>query len=169
MEESEVISKLNISFLNGRVIDVYHVAVDPKTGVVHEQDMDFQLENGTIINISDNDLGCKKEDIGKDKQIKMITAFRRSIEICRSDNPVIGIFPTPDDPDNSPIICGIIRKIVEPSEEKYKRFERYATLDVGIGQLLLVLFKDHKEDFSFFHEGDCVWIKGGGLTLWQVI
>lgn len=168
MVESEDISKLNISFLKGRVIDVYHVAVDPKTGVVHEQDIDFQLENGTIINISDNDLGCKKEDIGKEKRIQMITAFRRSIEICRSDNPVIGIFSTPDDPDNSPIICGIIRRIIKPSEERYKQFRRYATLDIGIGQLLLVLFKDHKEDFSFFHEGDCVRIKGGRLMVWQV-
>jgi len=156
MLERVDISKLNISFLKGRVIEVYHLAVDPNTGNVYEQDIDFQLENGTIINISDNDLGFKKEDIGQEKSVKMMTAFRISIEKCSSDNPEIGIFLNPLNQYQSPKICGIIRKIVEPSEEKYRQFERYATLDVGIGQIFLVLFKDHKEDFSIFHEGDCV-------------
>jgi len=32
--------------------------------------------------------------------------------------------------------------------------------DVGIGQILLVLFKDHNEDFSIFHEGDCASLTG---------
>ena len=136
MLDNEIISKLNISFLKGRVIDVLPTTYDSDTGAIWEQDILFQLNTGITIPLSDNDLGCKKEDIGQEKSIQMMTAFRTSIEICRSDNPVIGIFPTPDDPDNSPIICGIIRKIVEPSEEKYKRFERYATLDVGIGQTL---------------------------------
>jgi hypothetical protein len=124
MIESEVISKLNISFLKGRVIEVYHVAVDPNTGIVYEQDLDFQLENGTVINISDNDLACKKEDIGQEKSIQMMTALRMSIEKYVCDNPKIGIFPTLNDSENSPIICGIIKKIVEPSEEKYKQFRR---------------------------------------------
>jgi hypothetical protein len=169
MLESENISKFNIRFLKGRVIEIFHIAVDPNTGIVYEQDVDFQLENKLIINISDNDLGCKKEDIGQEKSIQMMTAFRTSIEKCDRENPKIGIFPNPVNPSHSPIICGIIRNIVEPSEEKYKQFRRYATLDIGIGQLLIVLFKNHKEDFSQFHDGDCVLIKDGLLTVINVM
>jgi len=168
MLESEVISKLDISYFKGQVINVEPITFDEDTGVIWEQDADFQLENGIIIPLSDNDLGFKKEDVGLEKSIKMMTAFRMSIEKCNSDNPKIGISLNPANPDYSPIICGIIKKIVEPSEEKYKQFRRYATLDVGIGQILLVLFKDHKEDFSIFHEGDCVLIRGGGLDVLSV-
>jgi len=169
MIKSDVISKLNIDFLKGRIIDVIPITYDDDTGSIWEQDIDFQLESGTIINISDNDVGCKKEDIGQEKRIQMMTALRMSIEKCQSHTSEIGIFLNPDNPDYSPIICGMIKKMIEPSEEKYKQFRRYATLDIGIGQILLVLFKDHKEDFSVFHEGDCVVIKGGGLTVLQVV
>jgi hypothetical protein len=168
MIEREVISKLNISFFKGRVINVEPITFDEDTGGIWEQDADFQLENGIIIPLSDNDLGLKKEDVGQEKSVKMMTAFRMSIEKCNRDNPEIGIFVDPANPDYSPIICGIIRKIVEPSEEKYQQFRRYASLDIGIGQLLLVLFKDHREDFSIFHEGDCVLIRGGGLDVLSV-
>jgi hypothetical protein len=160
MLESEDILKFNISFLTGRVIDVEPITFDSDTGDIWEQDILFQLNTGITIPLSDNDLGCKKEDIGQEKSIQIATAFRTSIEICGNSNSKMGIFPNRIYPGHSPKICGVIKKIVEPSEERYKQFRRYATLDVGIGQILLVLFKDHKEDFSIFHEGDCVSFTG---------
>jgi len=158
--DNEIISKLNISFLKGRVIDVLPTTYDSDTGVIWEQDILFQLNTGITIPLSDNDLGCKKEDIGQEKSIQMMTAFRRSIHKCGSANPKIGIFLNPFNSVHSPKICGVLQKIVEPSEERYKQFRRYAILDVGIGQILLVLFKDYKENFSLFREGDCVSFTG---------
>jgi hypothetical protein len=154
MIKSEVFSKLDISFLKGRVVNVEPITYDEDAGYIWEQDTDFQLENGIIIHLSDNDVGCTKEDIGKEKSILIAAGcYRGPVEKCCGSNPEIGIS---DNSDFSSRVCGIIRKIVEPSEEKDKQFRRYAALDIGIGQILLVLFKDHREDFSVFHEGDCI-------------
>jgi len=158
--ESDFLSQFHLSFFKGRVINVEPVTYDHDTGVIWEQDIDFQLENGITIPLSDNDLGCKLEDIGKEKRIQMITAFHSIIEKCDSDNPEIGISLDPPNPRNSPKISGIIRKIVEPPEEKYRPYMRYAALDVGIGQILIELYKDHKGDFSVFREGDCISFTG---------
>jgi len=169
MVESKFISQFNLIFFKGRITDVLPVSVDSNTGSIYEQDILFQLENGITIPLSDNDLACNKKDIGQEIKIQMINGFRTSIEMCSNDNLEIGIFPNPINPEFSPTLRGTIEKIIESSEEKYKSFMRYATLDVGIGKILIIIHKDHKEDFSIFHEGDCVVIKGGRLDLLKVI
>jgi hypothetical protein len=166
---SEFVSQFNLSFFKGRIIDVEPITVNSNTGNIFEQDIDFQLENGIVIPISDNDLGCKKDDIGHEKRIQIANGARNSIRKCDSDNPKFGIFPNPINPGHSPTICGIILRMIESPEEKNKLFKRHAILDVGIGQIWVIIWKDHKEDFSTFHEGDCVLITDGLLDVIKVI
>lgn len=168
MSENDFISQLNFSYFKGRITDVIPLSVDSNTGNIYEQEIIFQLENGMPITLSDNDLHCKKENIGQEKCIKMANAFRVSLEKCGNNNLKKGIFPSPSDQVHSPMICGIIKKIFEPSEEKKRFSRRYAILDIGIGQIMIVIWKDHKEDFTIFHEGDCIFIKSGRLDLLSI-
>jgi hypothetical protein len=168
MSEREFLLQMNFNFFKGQIIDVIPVSVDDN-GISHEQDIVFKLDNGLIISISDNDFQCEKENIGQRKSIRIIiSVLRESIEKCKNDSPHMGIFPYPLDQGTIANICGKIDKIIEPVEDKYKQFRRYAILDIGFGKICILIFKKEFESFPHFHEGDCIWIKGGGLTLLQL-
>jgi len=165
MGETEDYSKFNLSYFTGKITAVEEITVDDKTGIVYEQDINFQFENGMILSIQDNDIQCKTEDTGKEKCVQLITGFHSPIEKCTDNPQKTGFFYNPVNQYHEPTIRGIIKKIFIPSVEKYVPFRRYAILDVGMGEILLLLEKDDQEDFLQFHEGDFVLIKEGLLAV----
>jgi hypothetical protein len=168
MSERELLFQFDFDFFKGQIVDVIPVSIDDD-GICHEQDIVFKMDNGLIISLSDNDFQCEKENIGQKKSIRIIiSVLRESIEKCKHKNPQMGFFPYPLDQGTIANICGMIDKIFEPGEDKYKQFRRYAILDIGIGKICVIIFKRGFEDLTQFHEGDCVLIEGGGLTLLQV-
>ena len=161
----EVLSQVSDSlFLHGRIIDVIPVSVYQDK--IFEQDLIFEQENGVKIVLSDVHMLCKSESIGQIKKILIINSLRSSIETCEGNKN--GIFPYKVDQGPEADIFGSLEKIIEPSEEKYKSFRRYAILNFGTGYLWVILHKDHKEDFTHFHEGDCVSVKAARLDLLNV-
>jgi hypothetical protein len=164
MPDEEISQILKSVQIDGRIIDVISVSVyQDKT---YEQNIIFQLENGLNLVISDVDMQCKKENIGEKKNIQISNSLRSNIERC--GNNKIGIFPYGLDQGPEADICGILEQIIEPSEEKYKKYRRYAILNIGFGLLWIVIRKNHKEDFTLFQKGDCVFITGGRLDLKKI-
>ena len=106
--------------IDGRIIDLISVSVYQDR--TYEQNIIFQLENGLNLVISDIDMQCKKENIGEKKNIQISNSLRSSIERCSTNK--IGIFPYGLDQGPEADIRGILEQIIEPSEEKYKRYRR---------------------------------------------
>jgi len=131
-------------------------------GTTYEQTVVGELSNGTILCMFDNDLEVAEKFVGQTLELS-ISLLTPSEELPTAADIQRSIEPNSEAPRDftNHVYRGCVQQIDE-SESGY--FE--AEFDVGVGSVLLHLYREHNPDLSC---GDCLVIEASRTDVSGVI
>lgn len=145
--------------LRGEILKITPVSVYQER--VYTQDIFIELENFVKLRISDIHMLCEQKDLGKVKNLHIEATIIRPFKKCKVVEPNIApIKLMGEEPiSTDAIISGQLEEIVFPEDCSS---EIYGTVNVGIGKIALILYKEH---LDVLKEGDYIHFDSAPLYL----